>query len=353
MENFKEDIKKILEVAVHAPSGENCQPWRFSVRKNEIDIFNIPERDQSLYNYGQMASYVAHGALIENILIASSAFGYRAKLNLFPEVGDPNLVAIVFLEQGTPVEDPLHRYIQRRCTNRKPYNTAPLSTDQLAAFTAVAEEIAGGKLILIQDRKKIKTLARAGSVNEQVMLSNEFLHKFFFTHINWTQAQEDKKRIGFYIKTLELPPPAQVIFKIFRHWPIMKVLNKIGMAKAAAQGNAKIYASCAAMGTVVVPHKTPQDFITAGRIMQRVWLKATQIGLNIQPLTGVLFFMQGIRAGHTEQFTPAQLNLIRGAYASIKNVFDVRDEEIVMMFRIGEGGEPNACSSRLPPQIVI
>jgi len=179
MENFKEDIKKILEVAVHAPSGENCQPWRFSVRKNEIDIFNIPERDQSLYNYGQMASYVAHGALIENILIASSAFGYRAKLNLFPEVGDPNLVAIVFLEQGTPVEDPLHRYIQRRCTNRKPYNTAPLSTDQLAAFTAVAEEIAGGKLILIQDRKKIKTLARAGSVNEQVMLSNEFLHKFW------------------------------------------------------------------------------------------------------------------------------------------------------------------------------
>jgi len=89
MGNFIEDIKKILEAAVHAPSGENCQPWRFEIRDGEIRIFNLPERDQSLYNYGQMASYVAHGALIENILIASSAFGYRARTNLFPQENDP------------------------------------------------------------------------------------------------------------------------------------------------------------------------------------------------------------------------------------------------------------------------
>ncbi len=59
----KEDIKKILEMAVYAPSGENCQPWRFEVRDSKIDIFNLPERDQSLYNHGQMASYFAHGVL--------------------------------------------------------------------------------------------------------------------------------------------------------------------------------------------------------------------------------------------------------------------------------------------------
>ena len=65
------DIKKILEAAVHAPSGENCQPWRFEIRGDEIGVFNLPKKDQSLYNEGQMASYVAHGALIENILIAN------------------------------------------------------------------------------------------------------------------------------------------------------------------------------------------------------------------------------------------------------------------------------------------
>lgn len=348
-----EDIKKILEAAIHAPSGENCQPWRFEIRGDEIGVFNLPKKDQSLYNEGQMASYVAHGALIENIFIASSAFGYRIKFDLFPQENNSCLVAIVSLEKDSSAEDPLYHYIQTRCTNRKPYKSEPFSGDQSAQLIAVAEEIAGGKLILVRDRENINTLARAGSVNEQVMLGNEFLHNFFFTHVNWTQAEEDKKRIGFYIKTLELPPPAQIMFKIFRHWPIMRVLNRIGLAKMAAKANAKIYASCAAMGAVVMPRKTPQDFITAGRIMQRVWLKATQMGLSIQPLTGVLFFMQGIRAGHTEHFTHRQIDLIKNAYADIKKALDIKDQEVVMMFRIGEGTEPSACSSRLPPQIAI
>lgn len=29
-----EDIRKILEVAVNAPSGDNSQPWRFEVEKD-------------------------------------------------------------------------------------------------------------------------------------------------------------------------------------------------------------------------------------------------------------------------------------------------------------------------------
>jgi nitroreductase len=353
MAGVKDDIQKILEVAVHAPSGENAQPWRFEIRQGEIAVFNIPERDQSLYNYGQLASYVAHGALIENILIASSAFGYKAQLNLCPQEKDADLVAIISLEKGLSAESPVYRYIQTRCTNRKPYKREPLSKNQLVQLISSADSIRGGKLLLVQDREKINALARAGSVNEQVMLHNKFLHNFFFTHINWTQDEEDKKRIGFYIKTLELPPPAQVMFKIFRRWPIMKVLNRIGFAKIAAKSNADIYASCAGMGAVVVSQKTPRDFITGGRIMQQVWLKATQIGLDIQPLAGVLFFMRGIQAGHTDRFMPQQVDLIKNAYNDIRTIFGAEShEEIVMMFRIGEGEAPSACSSRLLPQII-
>lgn len=119
-----------------------------------------------------------------------------------------------------------------------------------------------------------------------------------------------------------------------------------------AKENAKINASCAAMGAIAVDHATPEDFVAVGMMMQRVWLKATEMNLSTQPLTGVLFFMQGIRAGQTEKFTSQQLNLIRDAYADIKKAFGVGDREVVMMFRIGEGGEPSARSLRLAPQIV-
>jgi len=346
-----EDIKKILEAAVYAPSGENCQPWRFEVRDSRIDVFNLPERDQSLYNHGQMASYFAHGALIENICIASSAYGYGVELSLFPREKEKDLVATVFLTKNLLKSDPMHSYIKTRCTNRKPYQVMPLTADELCELAAVGKEYKNGRLILSQEQEKIEILARAASVNEQVMLSNQFLHNFFFAHVNWTQAEEEKKRTGFYVKTLELPPPAQIAFRIFRHWPIMGIFNHLGFPKLVAQGNAKISSACAAIGGVVVPGTTREDFITAGRVMQRVWLKATQLGLSIQPLAGALFLMQGIRAGGIDKLSSRQIRSIETAYADIEKTFGIRDEVSVMMFRIGKEGEPSARSSRLAPQI--
>ena len=62
-----EKIERIIRAAVCAPSGDNVQPWRFVVSGNSINIFDIPERDTSLYNCSQNTSHIAHGAAIENI----------------------------------------------------------------------------------------------------------------------------------------------------------------------------------------------------------------------------------------------------------------------------------------------
>ncbi len=46
-----ETLKKILAFAVLAPSGDNVQPWRFKMRGGKLLTFDIPERDDSLYNF--------------------------------------------------------------------------------------------------------------------------------------------------------------------------------------------------------------------------------------------------------------------------------------------------------------
>ena len=89
-----EDVTiKILEEAIYAPSGENCQPWKFAVDGSNVHIFNVPEADASLYNFEQRGSYVAHGALIENIVIVALKYGYKASVKLFPIKEEPDLVA--------------------------------------------------------------------------------------------------------------------------------------------------------------------------------------------------------------------------------------------------------------------
>ena len=69
MDTPRQVIEEILNLAVWAPSGDNCQPWRFEATDNKINIFNVPHKDQALYNFRQSGSLVAHGALVENILI--------------------------------------------------------------------------------------------------------------------------------------------------------------------------------------------------------------------------------------------------------------------------------------------
>lgn len=97
---MKEIIKKILEAAIHAPSGENNQPWKFLLKGNMIDVFNIPERDRSLYNFRQQGLFLAHGALLENIVIASSALACKVEINIFPNKRNPNHVANIILNKA-------------------------------------------------------------------------------------------------------------------------------------------------------------------------------------------------------------------------------------------------------------
>ena len=115
-------IQKILEYGCMAPSGDNSQPWRFKIDKRTVHIFNEPSSDESLYNFRQQASYVAHGALAENILIAAPPLGYSAQLAFFPEATNANYVARVTFEPAVSRGDPLFDAIPKRTTNRKLYD---------------------------------------------------------------------------------------------------------------------------------------------------------------------------------------------------------------------------------------
>src|SRR3989344_1888875 len=124
---MKEDIQKILEAAVNAPSGSNSQPWRFEVSGSEIKVIALPEKDHPILNYRNRGTLIAHGALIENISITSSVLGYKANVNLFPDTSNPKLIARIGLEQNSPSSNPLYKCIPLRSTNRKPYKRTPIT----------------------------------------------------------------------------------------------------------------------------------------------------------------------------------------------------------------------------------
>src|SRR3989344_6047090 len=105
------------------------------------------------------------------------------------------------------------------------------------------------------------------------------------------------------------------------------------------------------MVAIVIENNEPQNFITAGRIMQRFWLAATKLGLSIQPLTGVLFFAQRIFENNSGEFSDTQQEKIKKGYEDIRKSLDIKNGVVAMLFRIGQADPPSAKSLKQEPRI--
>ena len=95
-----------------------------------------------------------------------------------------------------------------------------------------------------------------------------------------------------------------------------------------------------------------EDFFNAGRAFERLWLRATTLGLSLQPVTALPYLEQRLRSGQTETLSDAHKELVRIANRHIHELFAITaNEHAAMIFRIGYDGRPTARSHKLPPRI--
>ena len=347
---MQEDIKKILEIAINAPSGSNSQPWSFRVESNKIYVIATPEKDHPILNYKNRGTWIAHGALIENIVIASSSFGYRTNVTIFPDLNQPNLTVIIELSLGLLKADPLFSVIPLRSINRKKYKNKLLTDIQKQELFDSISQFKDIELKFIEDYDKRLLIGNALSINEIVTLENKKLHELFIKEIVWSKKEELEKKSGLYLKTMELNPPQKIGLKLFRNWNIMSFFNNFKFARLIANDNAKIYASGAGMGVIVVKGKK-EDFISAGRALERLWLKATQMNLNFSIIAGTIFYWQSMQDNATNIFSQEHIKIINDAYDNILRIFKVKNGVVAFAFRVGFGPEPSTTSSKKLPEI--
>tara|TARA_B100000508_G_scaffold60333_1_gene47117 strand:- start:159662 stop:160732 length:1071 start_codon:yes stop_codon:yes gene_type:complete len=345
---MEQKIKYLIEAARHAPSGENAQPWRFvwSKSKQTLEVHIEKSRSSSLYDWGYRASYVAVGAAIQNILLASGEVDLQASHKFFPLGEGSNVVAEISFTKFSGENNALASCIKKRVTNRKKYDSNKVPEEILNLLKNLGQESFGGKIKLTEDRGEIKTLAKVGSTNEEIMLGNKTIHDFFFSHVNWTKEEDRKNKVGFYIKTLELPAPAEVGFKLVSNWSRANPLNKLfKFPKVVAAQNAAVYESGSAIGLVESPTDSITDAVKTGMLIQKLWLTVTKCGLQLQPVTGILYFALGVKNSQEEGFSAEDLKKIDVQYKKVQDIFDVTGTPF-FMFRIGYADAPTAQALR-------
>ena len=339
-----DDLRFILENALSAPSGDNLQEMRWTVRGNTLELIRQSEEDIMDAISGSRASWISIGAIVENAVIAASVRGYRVAVAYTSDAARPACVASLALaSDASIVPDPLAGALATRVTNRKPYRRAPLRAEERDAL------LGAGAAALLADRQSIVTLARAVAVYDRFLFSTRDLHDKFFMLINWTKRADARRRRGLYFPTLEAPPLSRPALWLLGQWGVMRVGILLGLHRGIAFMQGHIYRRAAAYGAVLVSGDTSADWADAGRRVERVWLTATAAGLSLQPLTGTLFLAFGIDGELCRRmFSPAERERVRAARGVITHAFGAPEgSAVAFLFRVGRAAPPSARTSRV------
>ncbi len=345
----KDILYKIVEAGTWVPSGDNCQPWRFTWNGQELLLFNVPQRDTSIYNSRQRASLIAHGAVLENMDIAARSHGYSMRPTLFParqgasSKGEQNSLVAAIEFQGCPGEDdPLLTFITKRVTNRNPYKKRKnIDKEVIAALMSIPAGKNIGELYLEGAREKTRLLAKAVAIHDRMLFENEKLHHFVFEHIRWSEKETLQTKDGMPIKTMGLNSLQATVFKLLGNWGLVSFLNIFGLSRIIPFQSYKLCIGSSAMGLIQVPGTTPEDFVLGGRLLQRVWLTATKHGLAFHPMTGITFLIQRLHLDREPGFSEAHKKLLEKAWGYIQRVFPVdKSKGMIMLFRVGYAPPP-------------
>src|SRR5260370_38648592 len=77
----RQRIVELIEAAILAPSGGNCQPWQWVYRDGTVFLFHDRGRSASLLDYDQTVSFVAFGAACDSLALLPDSVGLEESIS--------------------------------------------------------------------------------------------------------------------------------------------------------------------------------------------------------------------------------------------------------------------------------
>ncbi|MEU7872931.1 nitroreductase family protein [Dactylosporangium sp. NPDC049140] len=260
-----------LNAAVAAPSMHNTQPWRFRFDGLGFDVYADAERALPATDPAGRALHISVGAAVCNLRLALAADGWVSRLERPATAGGPVRVVPVATRDPSSDIEALALAINRRRTNRGPYDDAAVPGALLEALRRAA---AGGssRLVVLDPVRRGAVLAITQAADAWQQTDPRYRREL----ARWTSERGDRRDgvlapwFGPRATTAGLP------------------LRDFGLALPRLSREAARFER---HPTLVVLHArgdTPEAWLDAGGALQRVLLTATLHGLAVQPMTQAL-----------------------------------------------------------------
>jgi nitroreductase len=289
-------VHQVLDVARWAPSGDNTQPWRFEILSDTEALVHAHDtRAHCVYDLDGHASEVAHGALLENIALAATRFGARARDAVVADDAAGRTVYRIVLERAEgEAEDPLARYIECRTVERRAMRRTPLEPAQRAALADAAR---GFELVLFEGGGVRRETAALNASNAGIRLTIPEAYAVHKAVIAWDSTTSDDRLPD---ASLGAGPILLATMRFaMASWPRVHFLNRAAGGTLLPRLMLDVIPGvfCSAHFALIAPTEPVRasDHVAAGRAMQRLWLAATGAGLALQPSYTPLVFARYAR----------------------------------------------------------
>jgi hypothetical protein len=280
-----ERLQSLAAAAIAAPSADNHHVFWLEGKGDELDLVAAPAFVSAPLNR-RILGLISIGAVIENLTLRAARLGVRLETTQrldSPSVTSPLLVRFRCLE-GPAEAVALERAIEERHSNRRLRFRGPaLPADARASMSALADDIEGARLIWLDAdalRRRALWLIRLA---EAQRFCNKELHRELFGSIRFDAGWERTTSEGLPPGTLALPWVEQKGFAMLRHWNIQRAANLIGMHRFMAWRAADLPCRLSPhVCAIAAEGDIDAGALRAGRLMQRVWLQATNRQLSFQ-----------------------------------------------------------------------
>lgn len=348
------EVRELVRIATLAPSGGNVQPWLFESASGRLLLRYDPQRSGSTLDFERRGTYLALGAAAENLRLATAAAGLAAHLSPFPDPSQPDLVCeITFGGRAPSPSGPTLDALVRRVTNRRLADPRALSREAVETLQAEAER-AGGRLQFLLDRAELDELGRVLGGGDRIRFVNAHYGPEMKMELRWTEDEVLGTLDGLDVRSLELSPTDLAAIRLAMSGSGLDMIRELGLGSALEEGAMKSLAGCSAAMLVTVPGEGAERFFDGGRVIQRVWVAAQELGLAVQPYTALLYIFMRAASGDNGTFRleeRATLAELRRRYLGL--LPSRAGETEIMLFRVAHAGPPSARSLRRPVEEVL
>jgi len=164
--------RRLVSLAVRAPSVHNTQPWSWRVRPDSIELYADESRRLDAADPTGRNLVISCGAALHHLRVAATASGLLPEVDRLPDPADPDLLARITFTPAPPPRTAAADLlaIQERCTDRRRFTSWPVPNERLNVLVRAVDDDGGQAVPVIDvtDRFRVNLLvARSHRLQER------------------------------------------------------------------------------------------------------------------------------------------------------------------------------------------